>query len=135
MRSSEIIKFVDRDDKSDAEVEELLQKGIKTASRRHIECYLLDDEIIQKLCSSIEKEDLIEQCLRAKNSAIQESVNRDNPQDDIKSASGKIFTEIKRILGLSQCGNNKCAFLRDTIAPLITEETQVYKEIENEIFG
>lgn len=135
LKSSEIIKFVDRDDKSDAEVEELLQKGIKTASRRHIECYLLDDEIIQKLCSSIEKEDLIEQCLEAKNSAIQESVNRGNPQDDIKSASGKIFTEIKKILGLSQCGNNKCAFLRDTIAPLVTEETQVYQEIENEIFG
>jgi predicted ATPase len=135
LKSSEIIKFVDRDDKSDAEVNELLQNGVRTSGRRHIECYLLDDEIIRKLCSSVDKEEFAEQCLQAKTSAIQESVGRGNPQDDVKSASGKIFTEIKGILGLTQCGNNKCAFLRDTMAPLVTDETEVYKEIEKEIFG
>lgn len=135
LKSSEIIKFVDRDDKSDAEVGELLAKGVKTSLRRHIECYLLDDEIIKKLCSSVGKEELTQLCLQAKASAVQESVDRGNPEDDVKSASGKIFTEVKRILGLTQCGNNKCAFLRDTMTPLVTEETQVYKEIEHEIFG
>lgn len=135
LKSSEIIKFVDRDDKSDAEVAELLAKGVKTSTRRHIECYLLDDEIIKKLCSSVGKEELVDQCLQAKALAIQESVARGNTKDDVKSASGEIFTEVKRILGLTQCGNNKCAFLRDTIVPLVTEETQVYQDIENEIFG
>ncbi len=135
LKSSEIIKFVDRDDKSDEEVAELLEKGVKTSARRHIESYLLDDEIIKKLCSVNEKEELINQCLEAKALAIQESVKRGNPQNDIKSASPKIFTEIKRILGLTKCGNNKCAFLRDTMAPLITQETTLYQEIEKEIFG
>jgi predicted ATPase len=135
LKTSKIIKFVDRDDMSDTEVNELLEKGVRTSARRHIECYLLDDEIIQKLCASVGKEDLINQCLEAKAAAIQESVSRGNPQDDIKSASGKIFTELKRILGLTQCGNNKCAFLRDTMAPLVTEETCVYQELENEILG
>nr|WP_241242354.1 ATP-binding protein [Thalassotalea sp. G2M2-11] len=135
LKSSEIIKFVDRDDKSDEEVAEFLAKGVRTSTRRHIECYLLDDEIITKLCSSTGKEEFIDRCLQAKSLAIQESVGRGNPEDDIKSASGKIFTEVKRILGLTQCGNNKCAFLRDTIAPLVTQETKVYQEIENEIFG
>ena len=135
LKSSEIIKFVDRDDKSDEEVGELLAKGVKTSKRRHIECYLLDDELIRKLCLNSDKEELIEECLQAKNSAIEDSISRGNPADDIKSASGHIFTEIKRILGLTKCGNNKCAFLRDTMAPLITEDTQVYQEIESEIFG
>ena len=135
LKSSEIIKFVDRDDKSDTEVAELLEKGIKTSSRRHIECYLLDDEIIKKLCLSVEKEELFEECIEAKGIALQESTARGNPSDDVKSASGKIFVELKRILGLTQCGNNKCAFLRDTIAPLITEDTHVFQEIEKEIFG
>lgn len=135
LKSSEIIKFVDRDDKSDEEVAELFEKGVKSSARRHIECYLLDDEIIKKLCLVSGKEELIDQCLQAKDLAIQESVDRGNPEDDIKSASGKIFTEVKRILGLTQCGNNKCAFLRDTMAPLVTQETQVYQEIENEILG
>lgn len=135
LKSSQIIKFVDRDDKSDAEVKELLAKGIKTSARRHIECYLLDDEVIRNLCFSVGKEELAEQCIQAKALAIQKSMGRGHPQDDVKSASGDIFIEIKKILGLTQCGNNKCAFLRDTMAPLITEKTQVYREIESEIFG
>ena len=135
LKSSEIIKFVDRDDKSDQEVREFLEKGIKVSARRHIECYVFDDEIIEKLCVSCDKEELKDECLQAKNDAIADSHSRGNPNDDIKSASGKIFTEIKRIMELTQCGNNKCAFIRDTISPLITEETNVYKELEREIFG
>ena len=134
LKSSSILKFVDRDDKSPEEIAELLSKGIKTSKRRHIECYLLDDEIIEKLCNSIGKPELKEQCLKAKQMAIQDSVRRGNPDDDIKSASGQIFTELKRILSLTQCGNNTSAFLRDTMTPLVTEETNIYKELESEIF-
>ena len=135
LKSSEIIKFVDRDDKSAQEVSDLLSTDIKTSSRRHIECYLLDDEIIRKLCQSVNFSDRADNCLKAKRTCIQKSINRGNPADDVKSASGEIFTEIKRILELTQCGNNKCAFLRDTITPLITEDTEVYRQIEAEIFG
>jgi len=128
------VKFVDRDDKSDQEVQEFIEKGIKTSKRRHIESYLFDDEIITKLCNMEGKSELIQDCLDAKNQAVNESVDRDNPVDDIKSASGKIFTELKRILSLTQCGNNKCAFVRDTLAPLFTDDTNVYRELEKEIF-
>jgi predicted ATP-dependent endonuclease of OLD family len=135
LKSSKIIKFVDRDDKSSQEIQENTNKGIKTSGRRHIESYLFDDELITKLCESIGKTDLIQDCIDAKVKAIQESIRRSNPEDDVKSASGYIFTELKRILGLMQCGNNKCAFIRDTMAPLVTEDTKVYKELEKEIFN
>lgn len=135
LRSSEIVKFIDRDDKSDREVAELKEKGIKTSGKRHIECYLFDDEIIHKLCESVGKADCLEACLQAKRDAINESIDRGNAADDIKSASGKIFTEIKRILNLSQCGNNKCAFVRDTLAPLVTANTNIYSLLEKEIFS
>lgn len=134
LKNSTIVKFVDRDDKSDDEVAELEDKGIKVLKRRHIECYLLDDEIIALLCKKYGSEDKIDECLTAKRQAIEESKGRGNPEDDIKSASGKIYTELKRILCLRQCGNKKDSFLRDTITPLITEDTQVYRELESEIF-
>lgn len=134
LKTSTIFKFVDRDDKSTKEVQDLFKNGIKTSVRRHIESYLLDDEIIAKLCDSIGKRELLQECIDAKAKAIADSIKRRNPPDDIKSASGQIFTEIKRILGLTQCGNNTSAFLRDTIAPLVTEETNIYKELEKEIF-
>ena len=134
LKSSSILKFVDRDNKSSQEISELLLKGIKTAKKRHIESYLLDDEIITKLCNSLGKPELIPDCLKAKTDAIAESIARGNPSDDVKSASGKIYTELKRILNLTQSGNNRCAFIRDTITPLVTDETTIYKELEREIF-
>lgn len=135
LKTSTIIKFIDRDDKSAQEVQELSDKGIKTSTRRHIESYLFDDELITKLCETQGKPELTQDCLDAKNQAIADSIARENPTDDIKSASGQIFTEIKRILGLTQCGNNKCAFVRDTMAQLVTEDTTVYQNLENEIFN
>ncbi|CAM3534700.1 AAA family ATPase [Aequorivita lipolytica] len=135
LKSSTLIKFIDRDDKSDEEVKELLEKGVKTSSKRHIESYLFDDELIEKLCESVDKIDFLQDCLSSKQQAIIESTARGNPEDDIKSASGNIFTELKRILNLTQCGNNKCAFIRDTMTPLVTEDTNVYRTLEAEIFG
>lgn len=136
LKASTVIKFVDRDDKSSHEVAELLTKGIKTLEKRHIENYLLDDEIITKLCMINGQNDKIETCLTAKREAIKDSIeNRNNSADDVKSASGKIYTELKRILGLTRCGNNTIAFLRDTMAPLITDDTNIYKELERQIFS
>ncbi len=135
LKSSNIIKFIDRDDNSLQQIAELLSKGIKTSLRRHIESYMFDDEIIIKLCKSIGKPELIKDCLTAKETALQASILRGNAIDDIKSASGLIFTELKRILALTQCGNNQCAFIRDTIVPFVTDETNIYKQLESEIFG
>jgi len=134
-KNSKIIKITDRDDKSSPEIEESKQKGINVLSKRHLESYLLDDEIIIKLCNSIGKSSKIEECLNNKNQLLEESTKRNNPIDDIKSASGEIYCKLKSLLELTQCGNTKEAFLRDTITPLITEETKIYQELEKEIFN
>lgn len=131
---SQIIKLVDRDDKSDKEVADCNAKGIKVLSRRHIESYLFDDEIIRKLCLEKGKEEMVDDCLLAKQEAIKNSIARKNAVDDIKSASGEIMTAIKMKLGLTRCGNDTVSFLRDTMAPLITSDTAVYKELEKIIF-
>lgn len=66
LKTSRIIKFIDRDDNSPEQIAELFDKGIKTSSKRHIESYMLDDEIIEKLCNSIGKPELLSDCLKAK---------------------------------------------------------------------
>jgi predicted ATPase len=141
INNSKVIKIIDRDDRSDTEISELNAKGINVLKKRHLECYLLDDEIIIKLVhergthtNENDEEQLVQKCLQAKQQALQDSVNRGYPNDDIKSASRDIFKSLKTILGIKQCGNATHAFLRDTIAPLITEDTDVYKELEKEIF-
>jgi predicted ATPase len=134
LKNTDVLKFIDRDDKSQEEINELFDKGINTSKKRHIESYIFDDEIIIKLCKTLGKSELEQNCLDAKIKAIEDSISRGNAIDDIKSASGKIFTELKQILSLTQCGNNKCAFIRDTLTPLVTEETLIYQELEREIF-
>ncbi|NCB43845.1 MAG: hypothetical protein EOM59_14695 [Clostridia bacterium] len=86
------------------------------------------------MCETKEKPEKYEECLAKKREAIEESVTRGNPKDDIKSASGDIYKALIQTLGLTQCGNKTDTFLRDTIAPLITEETCIYKQLEKEIF-
>ena len=134
LKNSETIIVVDRDDKSDQQVEECKMKGIKVLGRRHLECYLLDDEIIKKLCSVNNMAEKETECLEIKKNAISNSIKRGNPPDDIKSASGEIYIGLKRALNLRQCGNDTHSFLRDTMAQLITPDMAVYQELKNSIW-
>lgn len=135
LKNSKTIKLVDRDDKSDQEVKDCLSKKIRVLSRRHLECFLLDDELIKKLCKEKGHPEKEAECLAAKKEAIDNSVQqRGNPRDDIKSASGEICNGLKKILRLTQCGNKTHSFLRDTMAPLLTPEMALYKELKQCIF-
>ena len=63
------------------------------------------------------------------------SVSRKHAPDDYKSAKGDIYNALKTNLGLTKCGNNADTFIRDTLAPIITEDMEIYKRLESEIFS
>lgn len=132
---AKVIKLIDRDDRSSEEIGDLETKGIKVLSRRHIESYLLDEEVLTKWCSSIGQEGKAEELLSIRQKAVADSINRKNAPDDIKSASNYICTEGKKLLGLTNCGNTGEMIMRDTLAKLITQDMTVYKELEQAIFS
>jgi hypothetical protein len=134
-RSMNIIRVVDRDDKSPQQVADTARQGIRVLSRRHLESYLLDDEIIAQLCISRGKGQLVSQALDAKKAAVNNSIGRGRPPDDVKSAAGETYNQIKSLLSLTACGNDTDAFLRDTMAPLVTPDTQTYADLKKDIFG
>jgi predicted ATPase len=151
LNNTKLSRLIDRDDKSDLEVQELELKGIYVTCRRHIEAYLFDDEIIEKLVINNYKENLVaddpenpktdgekkheltQSALEIKREAISASVGRKNAPDDIKSASGDIYVGLKKLLMLTRCGNNADMFMRDVMAELVTPETTRYQEMENNI--
>jgi len=135
LKGSEIIKVIDRDDRNTQEVVELKKKGIRVLTLRHIESYLLHDEILHKLCLATDNPDKIDAVFAIRAEAIKKSVARGNAPDDIKSASADIYTELKKLLNLTQCGNTKEAFFRDTICPLITGDTYAFKALHADIFN
>ena len=133
LKSTSIHRLVDRDDYSQEEVIALRERSIKVLSLRHLESYLFDDEILQKLTCTI-NESLLPMVLESKRNAILNSVSRGNQVDDIKSASGEIYVELKRILNITKCGNNTDAFMRDSLAKLVTQDTVIYSQLERDIF-
>ncbi|MDR0671373.1 MAG: AAA family ATPase, partial [Oscillospiraceae bacterium] len=60
LANTEILKVIDRDDRSVEEVAVLNDKGIHVLSLRNLESYILDDEIIEKLCALVDKVDKYE---------------------------------------------------------------------------
>ena len=132
---SRIIKVIDRDDRTDYEISELNRKGIKVLKERNLESYLLDDSVIKKLCELNNKPEQFENCIKAKKMAMANSVSRKHAPDDYKSAKGDIYNALKTNLGLTKCGNNADTFIRDTLAPIITEDMEIYKRLESEIFS
>lgn len=132
--NAKIIRVIDRDDRSDEEVEELRRQGIKVLRHRNIEGYLLCEEVISKWCDVVGHAELKEQAIKIREKRISESVERGNAGDDLKSAGNDICTDLKKLFQLTQCGNNGESIMRDTISKLITEDMTVFKELKQDIF-
>ena len=135
LAGTQVIKIVDRDNRSDTEVAELMEKGIRVLKERNLESYLLDDSVIKKLCESVGKVKEYDECIKEKEAAIKVSKDRGNATDDYKSARGEIYNSLKQRLQLTRCGNNADTFIRDTLAPLISPDMDVYRKLEDDIFG
>lgn len=132
MKSSKVKRIVDRDDYSVNEVSELESRGIKVLSLRHLESYLFDDEILIGYTNSIDASK-VPLVLAAKQNAIANSISRGNASDDVKSASGEIYVELKKILSLTKCGNNHEAFMRDILTNFINPSTNIYQVLKSTI--
>lgn len=134
-RGISVIRLIDRDDRSPQEIADLQAQTIKVLSRRHIESYLYDDEILTALCIKKGNAAVAPDLIADKMAAITASVGRGNAPDDVKSASGEIYNAAKRRLGLVGVGNDSTAFMQSTLAPLVTNNTAVYRELRLDIFG
>ena len=133
LQGSVVVKLVDRDDLSLEEVADLSKNGTRVLSRRNLESYLFDDEILAELARSVGEVDKVETLLAQKQSVL--ATMTDGPQDDLKPASGQFYLACKKTLGLTQCGNDAKTFMRDTLAPLVKSGMKVYDELKRDIFG
>ena len=128
-------RLIDRDDRSKEEVEELVRRDskIRVLGRRNLESYLFDDEVLRELAvRENADETTVENLLEQKRRVVAES--RGAP-DDLKPCSGGIYNACKDILGLTGCGNDAKAFMRVTLAPLLTDDMGVCAELRRDIFG
>ncbi|HSW98248.1 MAG TPA: AAA family ATPase [Candidatus Saccharimonadales bacterium] len=130
---TKVISVVDRDLMSPAEVAELEADGTRALSRRHIESYLLDDEIITAFAAKYG-------CpaaglLQKKADLLAASIGRGNDRDDLKSIAAEWHTTARKEANLKNSGSTWEAFAADFLAPLISSRTTAYQELKTSIFG
>ena len=128
----EVVRLIDRDDRSSDEISDHAEKGVRVLSRRNLESYIFDDEVLRALAESGGEEDIAE-LLAEKHRILDARIV--GPKGNLKPASGEIYLACKRTLSLGQCGENAKTFMRDTLAPLICSDMTVYKELRSDIFG
>ncbi|MFT3664591.1 AAA family ATPase [Piscinibacter sp.] len=122
-------KVFDKDDRNGIEIEELRQEDIHVLSRRDIESFLWDDEVLERLCGLHGKPDAIEEIKQKKQQQLQTLPGRGKPSDDVKAITDSLYTEIKQLLGLNGYGNSAEAFSIEHLAPLIQPGMAVYEEL------
>ena len=127
---TKVVALADRDDKSEEQVAQY--DGI-TLAERNIESYLLADDVIDALLQREGKPELRDQALEIKANALANSINRGNTRDDLKSAAGEIYIGLKQLIGLQRSGDNKDAFMKDTLAPLIVPGMTTYQKLKSDI--
>ncbi|WNV10480.1 AAA family ATPase [Tardiphaga sp. 709] len=130
-----IIRLIDLDDHTETDVADFKKKAIHVLSRRHLEVYLYDDEVLTALCASVGKPEKAAGLIAAKAAAINDVMKAGYPADDIKKAAGAIYNAAKQMLSLTQAGNDAPAFARSTLSKLIKPDMTVYSELHKDVFG
>jgi predicted ATPase len=125
----------DRDDRSKEEIAELAKRGVRVLPRRDLESFLWDDEILTKLCAQHGQPNKAQTLLTKKKELLSALTSLGRPADDIKSIAGPLYNFTKSSLTLVGCGNDAISFARDTLAPLLTPEANVFTELQLAVFG
>jgi hypothetical protein len=132
---TEVIRVRDRDLATEAEVAEWRLQGVRALSRRHIESYLYDQEVLDALCDKVGKPETKEAIAATREARLGELKDRAKDADDLKAASGAIYTDVRRLLGITGAGTTARAFAEQHLAPLIRPGMRVYAELELAVFG
>jgi predicted ATPase len=132
---TQLIRVIDRDNRSPQEISDLTKQGYRVLRRRQIESYLMDPEVIDALCVSVGKPEVGSDARRCLEQAIDAVVSEGRDRDDLKSASGRFYVCVRKLLDLGATGSSAEAFLAGTMAPLLQSGMTAYEELRKDIFG
>ncbi|NYD39175.1 AAA family ATPase [Actinomycetospora corticicola] len=134
-RATQVLRVIDRDDRSEKQREEYRQDGVRVLRRRDLENYLFGDGVIRAYCANVGHSEIADSIIELRDALLVKRVEDGvGSGDDVKSVSGELFTRMTTGLGLTQQGT-KFAWMRDTLAPLIQPGTQEYEELDADLFG
>ena len=129
-----VVRLIDRDNRSDREIDDLAVEGIRVLRRRYLESYLFDDEVLRKLAAENGASEDVTERIIGKKQALQEA-RTSGRSHDLKQLAREIRVVCEQELGIKQGGNDTSSFMIDTLAPLIKPGMNVYDDLKRDIFG
>ena len=129
------LRLRDRDEADEQEIEDNAKEGVRTLSRRNIEGYLLDDEVLTKFCEDHGIPDKVQELLDAKQDALTKSIADGKSHDDMKPTAQGIHVFIRNAMRTRKIGNKSRSFMKNHLAPLIKPGMCVYEQLHDDIFG
>ena len=131
-----IMKLIDRDNRTDNEIRESDAAGVKVLSKRTIESYLLEDDVLAAVCCHLGGgEEQVNALLQAKQDALQNSIAAGYADDDLKRVAGDIYLAARKLFPHEKLGNNKRTFMSEFCASQVPECRDVYEQLRRDIFG
>ena len=132
-KNAKVMGIIDGDKATSGDRERNAKEGIRILSRKTIESYLLDDEVLKKLCEDHGESDKISDLLAAKKDALDKRNLK--PTDNLKSIIQGVHGAAQDILISVNLGIDQKSFLMDILAPCIQPGMDVYEELHENIFG
>ena len=132
-KGSTIWRLIDRDDMSNEGREEKIKEGVRVLSRRELENYLYDPEVLKTFLSMRDKEECAEEILEyhekklLSGSAMEEA-------DLTKDKTRNLFAFIKKSTQLGNLGNKRDEFALYHLAPALRQTSSVYQKLRADIF-
>ena len=132
-KNAMVMGIIDGDTATPGDRKRNAKDGIRILSRKTIESYLLDDEVLKKLCEDHGKSDKISDLLTAKQKALDKHGLK--PTDKLKPIVQDIHGTAQNILESVNLGIDQRSFMMDILAQCIQPSMDVYKELHEDIFG
>jgi len=133
--ATEVIRLIDRDDRSNDDIAQLKTQGVSVLEWRTIESYLLDDEVLAATCDYLGNAGATSDLVSAKSIALASSVAAGGSADNLKRVAGDVYNAAKRLFPGSKLGADSRSFMRGFCAPRIVPGTHVYSRLKSDIFG
>ena len=122
-------RLIDKDDRSPHEVDELTRASkIRVLSRRNLECFLLDDEILAHWIATTPAKDRLGEVVQKKAELLAAAAadpKRLRAPDDCKSISGELLVYLRTQLGLLGLGSTPESFMLHHLVPHVRAGTRV----------
>ena len=129
----EIVRLIDRDNRTENAIVKLNQQGVQVLSWRNLEAYLFHDEVLRELAISKGQEDKTGELIAAKQQ-FRNAKSGTNSPNDLKPIRREIYSACNHILQLVECGDDVAEFMLETLAPLIKPGMHVYEQLKHDIF-